>query len=538
MSFNFSIPSLAGQTTINIEAGSSVVFVGANGGGKTRLAVQIENAGELTVHRISAHRALALNPAVPKISERTALLGLRTGRPNENANIDNRIGSRWHQNMAVSLLNDFDFLVQALFADQANKSLETHKKVRAGNAGSADPTKFERLVDIWKRLLPHRELHISGDDVQVTVPGLDTKYKASDMSDGERAIFYLIGQTLAAAENSLIIFDEPELHVHRSIITKLWDELEAVRQDCAFVFITHDLEFAASRVAQKFVIREYKHEPSPCWTFDAVPANTGFSEEITTLILGSRRPILFVEGASTSLDLSIYRCCFPDWTVIPRGSCDEVIHSVVTMRRNQEFTRVTCSGIVDADDHHADEVTYLNELGIYTLPVAEIENVILMPEVSRAIAESEGYTGDDLETRLNSLKIEIFKTIDSEAAIDSVVTRYCLRRVDRFLKKIDLSGEKNISDIVTKYGDETNSLNIVDIAQLAKKRISEALQNDDLPRLLANYDNKAMMAIASRYLKGSKLIDFVSWLARVLRNNKVPALTTAIRKILPIIQPR
>jgi ABC-type branched-subunit amino acid transport system ATPase component len=69
-----------------------------------------------------------------------------------------------------------------------------------------------------------------------------TCYKASEMSDGERAIFYMIGQTLAAAENSLLIFDEPELHVHRSIMDKLWDDLEAARQDCAFVFITHDLE--------------------------------------------------------------------------------------------------------------------------------------------------------------------------------------------------------------------------------------------------------------------------------------------------------
>lgn len=301
---------------------------------------------------------------------------------------------------------------------------------------------------------------------------------------------------------------------------------------------THDLEFAASRVAQKFVIREYKHEPSPCWTLDAVPENTGFSEELTTLILGSRRPILFVEGANTSLDLSIYRCCFPDWTVIPRGSCDEVIHSVVTMRRNQEFTRITCSGIVDADDHHADDVTCLNELGIFTLPVSEIENVILMPEVSRAIAESEGYTGDDLESRLNNLKVEIFNTVNSAAAIDAVVTRYCLRRIDRFLKKIDLSGNNNISGIVTQYGNETNSINIVDIANSAKTRISEALQNDDLPKLLANYDNKAMMALASRYLKSSKLVDFESWLARVLRNNKVPELTTAIRKILPTIQPQ
>jgi hypothetical protein len=153
-------------------------------------------------------------------------------------------------------------------------------------------------------------------------------------------------------------------------------------------------------VAQKFVIRDY--DPAPRWNIELVPENTGFDEELTTLILGSRRPILFVEGDENSLDLAIYRCCFPNWTVIPRGSCEAVIHSVATMRRNQELTRVTCSGIVDADDYEANDVAYLSRLGIVVLPVSEIENIILLPTVSRAIAESEGYERAELESRLNA----------------------------------------------------------------------------------------------------------------------------------------
>jgi hypothetical protein len=56
--------------------------------------------------------------------------------------------------------------------------------------------------------------------------------------------------------------------------------------------------------------------------------------------------------------------------------------------------------------------------------------------------------------------------------------------------------------------------------------------------LLANYDNKGLMALAAKHLKSSKLVDFESWLIRVLRNNKVPALVTAILNSLPAIQPR
>ena len=226
--------------------------------------MQIETDLALNAHRISAHRALTLNPSVAKIGEQAALAGLRTGNTNHSVNVGYRIGSQWHSNVATALLNDFDFLIQALFADQANKSLETHQKIRAGGSGPADPTRLERLVEIWERLLPHRHLHITGDDIQVPcVQGSLTTYKASEMNDGERAIFYMVGQTLVAAENSLLIFDEPELHVHRSIMGRLWDELEACRQDCAFVFITHDLEFAASRVAKKFLITHHSQPSLP-----------------------------------------------------------------------------------------------------------------------------------------------------------------------------------------------------------------------------------------------------------------------------------
>lgn len=533
MPFEFPVPTPNGNLIVSVEPGSSALFVGANGGGKTRLAVQIETTFGLKAHRLSAHRALKLNPGVAKISERDALRGLRYGNADERAELGWRQSHRWQTNAAVSLLNDFDFLVQALFADQANRSLVTHTRNRAGDTTRADPTKLEQLVEIWDRLLPHRRLHISGDDIRVSVPGEVAQYNASDMSDGERAIFYLIGQTMEVDANALLIVDEPELHVHRSIMSKLWDELEAARQDCAFVFITHDLEFAASRVAQKFIIKAY--DPAPRWTIEPVPADTGFSEEITTLILGSRRPILFVEGDGNSLDFSIYRGSYPGWTVIPRGSCEEVIHSVVTMRRNRELTRVTCSGIVDADDHEAEDIAHLADLGIAVLPVSEIESVILLPSVSRAIAECEGYEGADVEARLNQLKQAIFDSLNRPGAIDAVVAQYCRRRIDRILKKIDLSAASTTLDISTEFHRRTAALNIEEIARTATTRIQEAVRDGELTSLLAYYDNKGLMALAATILKGSKLATFESWLTRVLRNGTAPALVRAITDCLPQI---
>lgn len=147
MVFNLNIPTPGGHLEMQVEPGSSAIFVGANGGGKSRLAVFIENAFGLKAHRISAHRALQLNPDVTKISEKKAIAGLRTGHPSENASAAHRAGNRWASQENVSLLNDFDYLIQALFAEQANKSINTPSegsRWRSRSSGSDQIRKISR----------------------------------------------------------------------------------------------------------------------------------------------------------------------------------------------------------------------------------------------------------------------------------------------------------------------------------------------------------------------------------------------------------
>lgn len=75
--------------------------------------------------------------------------------------------------------------------------------------------------------------------------GEPVKYSANQMSDGERAVLYLAAQVLCVPENKMLIMDEPEIHLHRSIMNRLWMALERYRPDCLFIYITHDTQFAA-----------------------------------------------------------------------------------------------------------------------------------------------------------------------------------------------------------------------------------------------------------------------------------------------------
>lgn len=281
---------------LNIETGSSVIFVGANGSGKTRLAAFIEEVCGEKAQRIAAQRALSLDPKVPHIPKESASLGLKFGTTNEpNIKIMHRIAYKWKGNTAVTPLNDFGFLLQVLYAEQINCTLKTHQDARSGKLQSVVPstitaTKFERLTKAWEELLPTTKLHISGDDIQVSRLGKGGNYSAAQMSDGERSVFYMLGQTLVADDNSLLIIDEPELHIHKAIMAKLWDELEAMRPDCAFLYITHDIDFACSRTCAKYIIHSYEPPPHsdpkskdklpPRWDIREIQEESGFDENI------------------------------------------------------------------------------------------------------------------------------------------------------------------------------------------------------------------------------------------------------------------
>lgn len=319
-------------------------------------------------------------------------------------------------------------------------------------------------------------------------------------------------------------------------MSKLWDELEAARPDCAFIYITHDLEFAAARAARKFVIRDYTSAPT--WIIEKVPEETGFSEELTTLILGSRRPILFVEGTGESLDAKIYRACYPNWTIVPCGPCSEVIRSVTAMRNNEHLTRITCSGIVDGDDYEQAEKDKLKALGILVLSVSEVENLFLLPDVSRAIAESEGHVGGEVDTVLNDLAAEIFAQLDNDEKIEAVVVRYCKRRIDRALKTIDLSKAKTIEDIKSNYTTKTKELDIDAIATQRTKDIKTAITDKKLAKLLEYYDNKGLIALAAKHLKNCSKGSFESWVIRSLQNNSCPEMTKSLKKFLQEIEPK
>ena len=246
---------------------------------------------------------------------------------------------------------------------------------------------------------------------------------------------------------------------------------------------------------------------------------------------------MFVEGGGSSLDKAIYRACYPEWTIISRGACEEVIHAVVTMRANRALTRVTCAGIVDADDYRSTEESHLESKGIGILPVSEIENLFMLHSVLTTVLAVEGYDGASLDERRERLLDELFALASNSNAQRASVLRYCRRRIDRTLKKIDVSDANDVPVLATTYASKTSAIDVHVLARTARSKIQEAIATRDVSLLLRWFDNKGVLAIVAK-ARGVSKANFEQWLLRVMRNGSAPTLTAEIRLYLPNVTPR
>ena len=351
---NIQIPkSNSGEhETISIE--KNMVIVGANGAGKTRFGSILEQKNNPT-KRISAQRYLQLYEVVQKQDYETAESQLRTVYKNQSP---------------IQPQNDYQQVLISLFAEESRRNEDVVKSIKTkGILEEKELIKSvkESVVDVWNFVFPYITLKLEKDRVRAV--NEKNEFSGAEMSDGEKVGLYLISQILLAEKGCVLIIDEPELHLHKSLMVRLWNKLEEQRKDCVFIYITHDLDFAVNKPASKIIwIQSYKNNQ---WEWKELNSNEVIPENLYLEILGSGKPILFVEGEKGSLDMQIYQAFYDDFTVIPRGSCEKVIESVRGLRGNTDLHDKKVFGLIDRDFRPKEQIVSLKKDDVFCLTLNE-----------------------------------------------------------------------------------------------------------------------------------------------------------------------
>jgi len=420
-------------------------------------------------------------------SERALLLGHENVEDTSyEKTIAAKKGNKWGGSPATHMLNDYDKLMIHLFSqhhDVNAKLAEDFKSSADKNTVELPDSLLMKVKEIWEGVLPHRELHITGTRITVSSKDVGAKeYSPTDMSDGERVVFYLVGQCLSAKPSSVIVIDEPEMHLHKAIQYILWDKLEKVRSDCVFVYLTHDVEFAASRVGfKKIWLKGYDGEN---WEWKEVLELEDLPEDLVLEVCGSRKKVLFVEGCHSSYDVQLYKNIFDKFLVKPCGSCEEVVKYVKAFRKVKEFHQVEVLGLIDRDRRAQAEISNLSKDCVYCLKVAEVEHLFLVPEMLQLIAD---LVNSNAEEAVKKVKEIIFEELKSE--IDVQVAETANKEIKHKINTADLRGD-NSTDAESKILSLNKLVDAAGIFKAVKEEYDRIIRDNDYESLLATYNNK------------------------------------------------
>jgi ABC-type cobalamin/Fe3+-siderophores transport system ATPase subunit len=363
---------------LDIPEGGPVVILGPNGAGKTRHALKMLSLNDAEM--IAALRNIALTENVPMqpLAQAQQILDHTHKR---------RRSRHWE------LSNEIDQLFSKLMGEDSASAVTFRDACLSGAEEVPKTTKLTILQSLWERLFPGRQISFAGYTPQVTscIGIADASYPATQMSDGERVAVYLAARALDCSKPIMIV-DEPEVHFHSRLGVRFWNEIEDMKPETRFVYVTHDLPFAMSRRDAQYVILKSESEPS------LVELQAGIPRELAESLLAAAsfsihaQRVVFCEGEEgKSLDHDVYGAWFTglDTTVFPVGNCRDVAETVTRFGNSKLVTGLEAIGIVDRD-YWPD--VYLDSLdsSVHALPCHEVESLLCLEGVFAPVATHLG----------------------------------------------------------------------------------------------------------------------------------------------------
>jgi ABC-type cobalamin/Fe3+-siderophores transport system ATPase subunit len=412
MPFSVTIKQAGNQNiVISIDVGAQLFVLGANGTGKSSLMLDIYRANQGGAVRISAHRQSWFSSA-DSLSPQE-MRGLAQNMASWDSNHTarwNEIGSNERPRMAVTLLVDAENVrARKIMAAADADCIEEVKTLAKTPSALRDLNELLHLSN-----LPIRIIIKAGEQVVVSKSG-GPEYNVAELSDGERNALLVAAMVLTAPPGKLILIDEPERHLHRSIISPMLTGLFGKRPDCALIVSTHEIMLPIDHPdSQVLLIRgcSYAEQTVSAYEVALIPAAANFDDEIKKDILGARHRILFTEGNGRSLDKPLYSQLFPNVSVIAKSNCRDVEHAVRGIRDADELHWVKAFGIIDGDGRQQAELDELKSKGIYAVAAYSVESIYYHVEVQRMVAERLAKSvGGNAAQRLAEAKVAALSAI-------------------------------------------------------------------------------------------------------------------------------
>lgn len=457
MEFNNNLQLINKFKTIS----NNIVIVGRNGSGKSTLSREFKKIFSDGTTSLSAQRVLYCKniSAIPISGDELKILS-------NFQNMDKVSSDSGYINLITS---DMEKLMTALIYEHSNVAVKY-----IDDPNNQSETLLMRVRDIWNSLISHRKLNI--DKMPPYITYNDIEYTFNELSDGEKAIFYFIGHILTAQENSYIIIDEPENHLHPAICNEIWDRLEEERRDCKFIYITHNLGFATGRNAT--ILWNKKFVPPYNWDVEIFSQNSIIPNQLFLEILGSRKTVCFCEGDYTSLDYRLYSVLFPNFNIIPVNGHREVISYVDAINKIGSKDSLygylpKAIGIVDGDYYNPEQKEAWKKKRVFSLSINEVENIL----ADESLLSYAVKTFAAQENSLNEYYSKFWKKVSEKK--ETLAINFVKEYIHCSLKESYLEEKSDINKLQNEYNALVSKCEILKLYDNKLNDIDDWINSED-----------------------------------------------------------
>ncbi|MFA6024706.1 MAG: AAA family ATPase [Candidatus Gracilibacteria bacterium] len=388
-------------------------------------------------------------------------------------------------------------------ADELKKNPSEGERIIQEN-----PDPLDKYKEIFVQLLPGKELQ----DIKPESPR-EFQYKDttgnilpfSSLSSGEQEVVKVIFDVARKdIKHSVIIVDEPELHLHPTLAFKLIETLKTIGDHTnQFIFLTHSAD----------LISTY-YSTGDVYFIDSVQTGSNQAHKLSELnhshkelvqLIGENlglfavgKKLVFVEGEGSSLDRLTYHAIaqkyLPEAKIVPIGSVEKLIalNAFEQEIRNSIFG-IDLYLIRDRDGLSDEQISTVETSGkIKCLKKRHLENYFLDSEILFKVAErfcitakKTDLTQTFIETKIKeiateSLKLNLLQNTKEYLALNHGFEISTIRAVEtKDLDTIKLEMISSTLSSISKLSTDLSEENLKQWMDSEQARLEAALSSDN-----------------------------------------------------------
>lgn len=437
----------------------------------------------------------------------------------------NQFSNRWQD--FVNYIHQKSASRDKKLADELKKNPSTGEEIIKRN-----PDPFEKYKKIFEDLLPGKKLL----DINPAQPKefqfrdeSEQTLNFRSLSSGEQEVIkVLFDVARKEIKHSVILVDEPELHLHPTLTFKLIEALKAIGEHTnQFIFLTHSADLISTYYSTGNVFFIDSVQTGENQAHRLSDLNHSHHEVVQLIgqnlgLFAVGKKLVFVEGENSSIDRLTYHTISQtinkELKITPIGS----VLNLMTLNKIEEQIRNTIFGIDifmirDRDGLDNNQINAIELSGrIKCLKRRHIENYFLDEEVLFMVAEQlyltrtnptltiEHIKSETKRIAKESINFNLFKNAKDYLSLNYHLKHPKVKKVD--VKTINEIKKEIIDGVQTNLSSLSNELDTSKISEWLNKEEANLVKMLDSDEWINNFQGKFIFTkVCADILKGDAL---------------------------------